>query len=149
MLQVGDKAIYAAGLAGILTLFALVGCGSSSEADTVTKSEFVKQANRICGSAQSERLETLAAVKGDPKPQREEELVTNVILPQIQQMVEELGELRPSKGDEREVQAIVSAFEGGVQQVEASAGADLTKDAAAFNNANELAKDYGLTACRI
>jgi hypothetical protein len=152
MLQAGDKAIYAAGLAILFTVFGLAGCGSSSEAETLTKPEFVKQANKICGSAQSERVEALEkALKGDPnpKPQREEELVTDVILPTIQQMTEELGELGPPKGDEKEVQAIVSAFEGGVQKVEENAGADLTKDVAEFNHANELAEEYGLTGCRV
>jgi hypothetical protein len=149
MMHMTKKGIYGAVLMGMATVLVAVGCGGSGEAETLTRFDFVKQANAICSSAQSEREEALEqATEGNAKPEKKA-LVTEVILPTIQQMAEELEDLGRPKDDEKEVQAIVSAFEGGVQKVEANAGADLAADVAAFSHADELAQEYGLTECRI
>jgi hypothetical protein len=149
MVQAGKKGLYGAVLLGLSIVLSAAGCGSSSEAEPVTKAEFVKQANQICSSARSELEEGLAeAADGAAEPQRDE-VISDVILPTVQQMSEDLGDLEPPKGDGEEVQAIVAGFEGGVQKVKANAGADLAEDVAAFGHADELAEEYGLTDCRI
>jgi len=149
MMQAGETGIYVAVLVGLLAIVSVSGCGGSGEADTLTKAEFVKEANQICSNARGELEDGLAeAADGEGEPQRGE-LVTEVILPTVQQMSEDLGDLGPPQGDEKEVRAIVAGFEGGVRKVEANTGADLAQDVAAFGHADQLAEEYGLTDCRI
>jgi hypothetical protein len=126
-----------------------VGCGGSDDPAPLTRSEFVKQANEICSSAESERKQESedlgSAEEGDQAT--EQEAVAAALVSPVESMVEDLDGLGPPKGDEKQVEAIVVAFEAGIDRLEAEpvgAGA-----VAAFSKANGLALEYGLTDCTI
>jgi hypothetical protein len=73
-------------------------------------------------------------------------VVEHLVAP-VGTMAEELGGLGPPKGDEKQVAAIVKAFEAGVAKLEAD---PLASNApSAFAKADELAAAYGLTDCVI
>jgi hypothetical protein len=140
-------------IAGVLA----IGCGGSSSGGSTStssvstssgpldKSEFVQQANAICANAESERDEVLRSA-GGAEPTGGE--LAMDALPPVQKMTEELGELTPPAGDEKQVTRIVAAFEAGIEKIEANPG-DLNADIAAFAEADRLAEAYGLTECTI
>lgn len=133
-------------LATLMLAFIVAGCGDSSEAKPLKKSQFVEEANSICRDAAAERNDAMReAAGGNPEAA---EFVNETILPPIQQMAEELSDLGAPVGDEKEVRAIVAAFEKGVKKVEADPS-DLSAGVTAFDHADELALDYGLVDCTI
>lgn len=141
-------------LVGTLAIALIVaGCGSS-EPDPLTKAEFIKQGNAICVQAGQERDAALkqAAKEGAQRSEESSEAeldryVTEVALPPIQKMTEELGGLGAPKKDERQVAAIVRGFEEGTEKLEANPHSALGGDP--FTGANKLAAAYGLTDCNI
>jgi hypothetical protein len=129
-------------LAGTL---AAVGCGGSGDAAPLTRAQFIDQANAICSNSETERSTATREAAGDGE---EAAPVTKAALQPVQQMAEELGDLGPPAGDEREVEAIIASFEKGIKKLEASS-TDLVSTIAAFERADELADEYGLTSCAI
>lgn len=133
-------------LMALMLVLAVAGCGGSSEAKPLKKSQFVEEANSICKDAAAERGEAMReAADGDPDAA---EFATETALPPVQHMAEELGDLGAPVGDEKEVQAIVVAFEKGVKKVEADP-ANPSVGVTAFDHADELALEYGLADCTI
>jgi hypothetical protein len=141
--------LFVVGLLLVAIAAAAIGCGGSAEAKPLTKAEFVLQANEICQGAEEERKQgEEELVEGDQADQAEgEEEVVEALVAPVGTMAEELGDLGPPKGDEKQVAAIVKAFEAGVAKLEAD---PLASDAAsAFAKADELAAAYGLSECEI
>ena len=131
----------------------VVGCGSS-EPDPLTKAEFIKQGNAICVQAGQEREAALkeAAKEGTQGSEESSEAeldryVTEVALPPIQKMTDELDGLGAPKKDEKQVEAIVAGFEEDIEKLEADPHSALGGDP--FTGANKLAAAYGLTECKI
>jgi hypothetical protein len=125
------------------------GCGSSAQAVPLTRSEFLKEGNAICKSADQQREEELkkATAEGGSEPSQAE-MVIQVALPSVQEMTDELAGLEPPAGDEKEVQAIVTAFEHGAETVE-SEPTNVPASMSAFTEATRAAEAYGLTSCGI
>jgi hypothetical protein len=120
------------------------GCGGSSQPEALTKPEFLKQANAICAEAQEERA---AQSKGLSESDSSAEAGMQQLLEPVEKMTGELGDLGPPAGDQKEVEAIVAAYEDGTAALEAEpAGAEA---ASAYAQANKLAAMYGLTDCSI
>ena len=123
----------------LLSLVA-IGCGGSSQSEPLTKSEFVKQANVICATAQEERA-------GQPKEMSGSETDVETLTEPVEKMAEELGDLAAPAGQQKEVAALVASYEAGVSKLSTDPlGAD---SASAFAKANQLAADYGLSGCSI
>jgi hypothetical protein len=143
-------------LASLLIAVAGAGCGSgsSSTADSastpLSKAEFRKQAGAICENAQKERKEGQkeAVAKGEEAGSAEEaKVTTEALLAPVRTMTAELSELGAPKGQEKQVQAIVAAFEAGIASLEANPTSP--QAASAFAKADKLAIEYGLTDCVI
>jgi hypothetical protein len=141
--------VFASFVGALAVALIAAGCGSS-EPDPLTKAEFTKQGNSICkNSAEEREAKTSEAAKEDKGGSEEEEFetfVADAALPPIQDMTEELAGLGVPKGDEKEVEAMVVAFEVGVEKLEAN---PRTLSGPAFAKADKLAEDYGLTECKI
>jgi hypothetical protein len=143
------------GLLGLLAAAAIAGgCGGGGEAEPLSRAAFVKQGNAICLQAGEERGSALkeAASDGEQDPASSgeaelEEFVTEIALPPIEQMTEELDDLGVPKGDEKQVAAIVGGLERGIAQLEADPSSAMTD--APFAAANRMAQAYGLAACTI
>ena len=131
-----------ASVAGVVAGF-VAGCGGSSDADPLNTAQFVQEANSICASAEAERNEALRdAADGEPGLAE----LANEALPSVEEMTEELGELGAPVSDRSEVQAIVNAFNAGIEEVKVNP-ANPAIAIAAFSEANKLAEAYGLTEC--
>jgi hypothetical protein len=133
-------------LGAVFALAAANGCGGgSSDSEPLKRPEFVEKANAICLEADEDRKQgTEDLVDGEDARQSQ---ITEALVAPVEAMSDELSELGPPPGDAKEVEAIVSAFEAGVAKLEADPTA--RGAATAFDRANELAKDYGLTDCTV
>ena len=149
--------------AGVLSRSALVvlaltvvGCGDSGGAttDVLSHAQFVEQANAICQELQEERNEVLKREisRLEPGQQATEtqkiEAVRNAILAQYEEMTSGLKSLGAPKKDEEKVDAIVSAMEATVEDVEANPSL-AARSGSQFVEANKLNEEFGLTSCMI
>jgi hypothetical protein len=141
-------------LLGLLAVTVIAGGCGGGDVEPLSKAAFVKQGNAICLQASEERGSALkeAASNGEQNPASSseaelEEFVTEIALPPIKQMAEELDDLGVPKGDERQVGAIVAGLERGIAKLEANPSSAMTD--ASFLAVNRMAEAYGLTACTI
>ena len=147
MMSGSIRRIAAAGMvvAGLM----ISGCGGSSES-SLTKAQFVTQANKICREGEdrrSKRVNELAeerANKNSTAASRDD--VVFDILAIYEETTEQLSDLGQPKGEEEKAEAIVEAMEKAAERVRADPQSALTSDLP-FREANKLAESYGLTSC--
>ena len=145
-------------LVGALALLLVgVGCGGSSGGETtasISKSEFVEQANVVCERGR-EKLHSdflvFSKEKNDnPNPSSAEyaEYVTRIIAPDMkQEIIAKIRNLGSPKGDEESVDAMLAAVEEGVRKAEEDPRSALINNGQTFAKAIGLATAYGLKAC--
>ena len=144
-------------LLAALALVVVAGCGSDDdeggeETQTLTKVEFIKQGDEICGEAEDrseKEAEEFAEENGftleKANEEQIEEAISEVLVPALNRQAEELDALGAPEGDEERVEAIVTALEDGASEV-----ADEPKIAfqgQPLKEASKLAKDYGFKVC--
>jgi len=142
-----------------LAVFA-AGCGGSDDGDdststaSITKSEFLAQGNAICKKGNQEidsDFESFAK-KHDLKQNdgltdaEATEASEEILIPNVQKQVDQIRALGPPEGQEAQVDAILSAAQKGIDELEKDPTA-IQGNNDPFAEANKLAKDYGLTAC--
>lgn len=143
-----SSALFAALAIGLV----IAGCGGAS--DPLTRAEFLERGNAICRQTQQERDAAAKEVAKEGAPGSEgssqsglEAFVTEVALPPIQKMTEELAGLKPPKRDEKQVAAIIAGFEKGIAKLEANPQGPAIVNA--FSSADKQAEAYGLNNCTI
>jgi hypothetical protein len=121
----------------------------------LTKSEFIKAADAIC----EEGNESLNAEAEDfakenevdtemPTTQQQEEVVEQVVAPAFRDQAEKIDWLGAPSGDEKAVEEIVAAVEAGADEAENDPGTIVEgKGAVPFEEAQKLAKSFGLKVC--
>jgi hypothetical protein len=134
------------------------GCGggddSSSDSSSITKAQFIKQADAICEKGNKENeaeFEEFAEEKNlsenkEPTKAQQEEAITDIVAPGVQKQIEEIDALGAPEGDEKQVEAIVTSVEEGVEEIEENPGS-LIKGENPLGKGSKLAKEYGLKAC--
>jgi hypothetical protein len=168
-----------AGLLAVLGLLALAGCGGSGSAGTsaqtdaqsseqeaatkaqafagtLTKAQFLKQANAICVKG------TAAMSKGDaafwskhrspggkaPSQALTNELQLKAILPVREKELRQIRALGLPRGDEQRVETILRAWREGVEKgKEEPSSLDSAGPEFAFYKAYSMGIDYGLEKC--
>jgi hypothetical protein len=127
--------------------------GKTAPTGSLSKSEFVKQANAICEEGKKEGLGKMAAYvkkhKGGSQAPNVEllgEALKTVFIPTIQNQVDEVRALGAPSGDESRVEDFLTALEEDVEAAEASSGSG-ANFAKAFKDSAELAHEYGLDGC--
>lgn len=139
-------------LLAVLATVVVAGCGGGED-DTVTKAEFVREANAVCKEAEdakNRRLDSafkLVSEKQGIDPNEEQKLLFDAALPPLNQMVQELADLGAPEGEEEKVEAIVGSFERQVEAIEADPQGAMEGEVGFFREANDLSKKYGLEAC--
>lgn len=119
--------------------------GSASTA-SLSKADFVSQANSICKTANQELDQAGQALGQNPTPEELESFVADNVTPTIQTELDAIRALGAPTGDEQTVDAILTAADAALQQVAADPSL-LTSGGDPFAEANQLADDYGLTVC--
>ena len=138
----------------VALLFALAaliaGCGGDDEGsgsgEPLTKAEFLEQGNAIC----AEGNEAINAAAGDlnqnSPPEEIQAFASETLVPEVQNQIDGLRGLSPPEGDEATVEAILDAAQEANDQVEEDPSA-ITSNEDPFNEANDLASEYGLQEC--
>jgi len=129
------------------------GCGGGGDETVLTKAEFVAQANAICQRAVDAKGKAIevafAQQRKSGKPidaATEERLLTDVALPPIDQMVEELSSL-PLPSDDERASAVVDDLRKAVDEAQADPHAVVSGETNLFPRALAEAKAYGLRWC--
>jgi predicted secreted protein len=143
---------------GILALAALVsGCGEdSATSSSLTKAEFVKQANAACAKRHQTWQTALASYNqkveernAANKVQVQEEIATDLLekemIPAVSELVEALEALPAPEGDEAQVSKMVDTLSQELDKVESDKNVvyGLSKSHN-FEGFEEEAKKYGL-----
>ena len=135
-----------------MALLALVasGCGGESD-DAPTKAEFVKQADAICQQSNDERIASTEKLfkkyNGLPPKAVEEDFIAEEGAPVIREQLEQLSALDPPAGEEDEVDALWSAFEKALKQIEAEPAGAITRGLQIFKEFEQMAIKYGFDEC--
>ena len=133
----------------VLVVLLLAGCGGGGE--TVTKSDFVRQGNAVCGKWQQARGDRFREINSKFKPpvtQAKREKAILYVLEPYGDAIEGLKELDPPAGEEEKVEAMINAMEEGLKQGQANPGS-LISSSTAFAKGNKLTKEYGLKECGV
>jgi hypothetical protein len=127
------------------------GVTGAAGGEPLSKQEFIKQADAICAKGDREINQTGQEVLGGQQPSSEEleQFGSETVVPNIQNQIDQIRALTPPEGDEEEVSAILDAAQRGVDEIEQDPSLlGQGQDAGgAFEEANRLAQDYGLTDC--
>jgi hypothetical protein len=148
------RGILAIGLATLALAVAATGCGGDSEA-SITKAEFVDQANAVCKEILKEKntlvKEELAQFKKEGKSLELKEndaiAVIAVALPPITELPDKLRQLEVPEGEEDQVEAIIDSYATGVSEMEEDPG-NAFGSQYPFKEGDELAEKYGLNVCK-
>jgi hypothetical protein len=133
------------------------GCGGGDDdGDTTTtaaalsKEEFLEQGNKICAAGEKQINAKAEKTFGNQEPTQSEveSFATETAIPTLQFEIAGIEALPPPSGDEDQVNAITTAAQEGLDELKADPSL-ITAEGQdnPFAEANELAKQYGLTAC--
>jgi len=145
----------------IALALAAAGCGddddSSSSTTTttaLTKTEFIREANRIC-KQQDKKIERAsqqffadAPNDEEPPPKEVAQFGEKTVFPAIQDEIDRVEALGAPAGDEDQVKAMLDAAKSGLADLEAHPD-QLEKGgiASSFEEYQKLASAYGLDEC--
>ena len=124
------------------------GATGAATGEPLAKAEFVEQADQIC-AAGDKKINAAPGPGQNPSDEDFEQFTTETLVPEIQAQIDGIRALTPPEGDEDEVTAILDAAQDAVDQLEQDPGVILEEGAGndPFEEANQLAKDYGLKEC--
>lgn len=147
-------------LAGIVAVALIAaGCGSSSDktevtASSLTKAEFIKKADAICSKGEKQIQGEFVAYATGHKEELEEPteesfatLADTIIVPGVEQEIEEIRSLGAPKGDEEKVEAILASLEEGIEKADGTPRVMVENTSEVFAKSGKLAKQYGLQVC--
>jgi len=143
-----------AGVVGVAVIAAGCGGGGDSSTVSITKAQFVKQADAACKKGE-ERIQAdfQAYIEGHKKnlsnPTEDDfaEVVETVVAPDVEQEVSEIRALGVPSGDEDKIEAILDSVEEGREEAEADPKNAVQTTPASLEKAKKLAKEYGLKVC--
>jgi ABC-type lipoprotein release transport system permease subunit len=139
-------------LVGSVMALALIaaGCGggddnSDSTTTSLTKGEWIAQADAICQQGNQEIEQAARQQFGNQKPTAAEvqQFGTGTALPNTQTQVDKIRALGAPSGDEDEVNKILDTVQADIDKAK-SAG---NVEDSTFADGNALAKQYGLKVC--
>ncbi|MGN6275399.1 MAG: hypothetical protein ACTHNP_05630 [Solirubrobacterales bacterium] len=131
--------------------------GSSGSEQALTKQQFIRRAHAICYRLSKKQVrQTEAFYKahglnaGEPSQRAQERSIVAVVLPVVEEKVEELGALPVPAGDKAKVRAILTAMERGVSETKAHPewlAAATSKHPNPFAESEQLVAAYGVWLC--
>lgn len=132
------------------------GCGSSDDNSStnsdststaaLTKAEFLAQGNAICTAGNQKLDAAFQSLGKGSTPEQISQVVTEQIVPTINNEVDQIRALGVPAGDEQQVKAILDTADEGVAKIKADPSV-LTGNSDPFAQSNKLANAYGLTVC--
>lgn len=127
------------------------GDGSKSSGKPLSKAEFIKQGDEICGkvpNAFTEKVKELEEEPGKNQPKLSKAEVTEEAgIPPLYVAIEELEELTPPKGDEQTAEEMIAALEDAAKGLEKTPSAPFSGPQSPFDEFQKLTKKYGFKFC--
>jgi hypothetical protein len=153
-----NKGLIAMFVGAAATAAILAGCGSSDDETTssLTKAQFIAQADAICKKGNAEidsEVEAFQEENGlgendEPSKAQQAEVSETILVPNVENQAEEIRDLAAPSADEDEISTMLDSLEEGVEEVEANPQAPFeSKQPNPFGPANRIAKEYGLKVC--
>jgi len=145
----------------LLALFVASGCGGSDssasavtvETGSLSKAAFISKADTLCKATNARMLGEYGAYlkKANPSSPAEEkealaEVVKDVVRPDLEDMIGEIGQLGAPSADAKKVSAILRTFERRLEEI-GRKPVELTATAYPFEKVTRLAIAYGLIGC--
>jgi hypothetical protein len=147
----------------VLSMLVVAGCGggsggsSSSEDAALTKQQYVQRAMGICKRLSHKLVggyEAFSKQHGldtaEPSQQEREQLIANVLIPNVEEKIDALKTLPAPQGEEAKVAAILKSMEKGIVDAERHP-AWLAEPTPAhpqpWEDTIEMASDYGIWLC--
>jgi hypothetical protein len=139
--------------AAVTAMVLAAGCGGDGDGggDSVTKAEFIQQADAICRKAHNVLDKAFnQAFAGKPQPSQAElsKFAREELAPTVQGEIDDVRNLDPPSGDESEIDAIADAAQSGVDKIKADPAVlspQVKFDPLAENH--RLARAYGMKEC--
>jgi hypothetical protein len=124
----------------------LAACGGS---DTVSKEDFVTQANQICADSNEAVIAAAGeSLSAEPTGKEITSFWNETGRPEVESRIDQIGELDVPEGDEAEVEAILAALESGTEETQAQVDAGKAiGETDPYAEASRLAEAYGLSDC--
>lgn len=145
-------------LAILVVALSHLGCGEGSNSTTsLSKEQFIKRAEKICGKAETKQrragpfyaevhqreFEKLSPVG------TEEEVIRAVIFPSIREQAKEIQAIGTPEGEERKVNQLFKALDSGLEKAEEDPySIELSGTAYPFREYALLSRAYGFRECR-
>lgn len=123
---------------------------TGASGSSLTKEQFVAEADQICKSSEdSIRAEAEQTLGSNSSPQEITDFNTEVVVPAQQDVIDSIRALGAPEGDEEQVGAILDSVQSALDTVAADPEQFADPDAAdrEFDEADQLATDYGLKEC--
>jgi hypothetical protein len=133
---------------GVLLLLGAGGCGGggSSEA-TLTKKQFLSQAESICQQAEKQQLQKATKYLQENPGAEEQDAVIPAGLPPIEEELTKLETLGLPKGGEAEIEAFLQALGDALEKAKEDPESVLVQQGNPFGKPNKVGSKYGLKAC--
>lgn len=130
------------------------GCGAGGGESSLTKAEFVKQANAACHRKRASLLERISAYlsmhhsEGESSSRQTARMIKAVVLPTIRNETNGIEALGAPPGDEKRVDGFVAAQRTAIRQVaKLDEIPSMERFEAHFNKASDQMRAYGLGSC--
>lgn len=145
-----------------MAVLALSSCGGGGDtndgryspvvSDSLSKVEFLRQADQICHASESQ-IEAAAddiVTQKHPDPAEVEQVATGIVVPALESETAAIDALGAPEGDEDQIQAILDATREGIAQIEADPrGLADAGVPSGLKKAEKLSRSYGSQECGI
>lgn len=150
-----NRSLCAFAAAALMLTLALAGCGGGDDEDqpsSITKAQFVKQADEICAATEKEQRKLLTKFQQENKnakggPQLTEEMITSAAIPPLEKQAEKFAELPSPDKEAAKAEAYAEAVEKAIRDVKKEPGT-LLAEPGAFEKAEDMAPGFGFKVCR-
>lgn len=120
---------------------------SSEEPKALTKAELIEQGDAICKASNDRMTAASASLEtGEPTEADFVAFITGTFVPETEGQVRDLRELVPPTEDAAAIEAMLDSLEADLAKAKADPEY-LISSVDVFDEANELAKDYGFKEC--
>lgn len=123
--------------------------GGGDGTGTLTRDEFVKQANAACAESKAAINTYFSKEIGDkiPGPAKVKAFAEDVVVPSLREEGEALRAIGLPSGEEEEVEAILDAFDEALVKAEKDPSGVVAGTIDPFDKSGKMADAYGLEGC--
>jgi hypothetical protein len=140
----------------LATTALIAGCGGSGN-DSISRAEYIKQADTICVKDREKRFGEASAYARShasklsklTQPEEGEALLAEVFLPGMRKQIEDLEALEVPDADSAKIRAFFAAMQRGIAKIEAEPDVSKVAEGKTFSEANKLGGEYGFVECEL